>query len=68
MMKYRVNSATVTWDPMNQQLGFSYTLMNDAYAAGCGSLCLGGLLIIPFALKYCFLFFFLLHTFSNFDI
>ena len=37
---------------MNKQLGFSYAILNDSYAIGCGTLALGGLLLIPFALKY----------------
>lgn len=37
---------------MNRQLGFSYAILNDSYAVGCGTLALGGLLLIPFALKY----------------
>ena len=37
---------------MNKQLGFSYPILNDSYAAGCGTLCLGGIIMIPFALKY----------------
>ena len=43
---------TVTWAPNNAQLGFSYAILNDGYAAGCGALCIGGLMLIPFALKY----------------
>ena len=37
---------------MNIQLGFSYALLNDSYAAGCAALAIGGPLLIPFALKY----------------
>lgn len=44
--------ATVTWGPLNAELGFSFELLNDSYAAGCGSLCIGGVILIPFALKY----------------
>ena len=47
-----MNVATVTWSPMNTQRGFSFALLNDSYAAGCGSLCIGGVFLIPFALKY----------------
>ncbi|KAF5866005.1 hypothetical protein ETB97_001583 [Aspergillus alliaceus] len=47
-----INIATVTWGPVNLELGFSYALLNYSYAAGCGSLCIGGLFLIPFALKY----------------
>jgi MFS family permease len=44
--------ATVTWGPVNKEMGFSFELLNDSYAAGCGSLCIGGVILIPFALKY----------------
>lgn len=37
---------------MNQELGFSYTILNDSYAIGCGTLAFGAFLLIPFALKY----------------
>lgn len=37
---------------MNEQLGFSYDILNDSYAIGCGTLAFGALLLIPFALKY----------------
>ncbi|CAL5871014.1 uncharacterized protein PFLUO_LOCUS5256 [Penicillium psychrofluorescens] len=47
-----IDCAPVTWGPMNRQLGFSYAILNDSYAIGCGTLALGGLLLIPFALKY----------------
>ncbi|KAJ9641303.1 hypothetical protein H2204_002981 [Knufia peltigerae] len=47
-----LNSATVTWTPMNLELGFSYAILNDSYAVGCGTLCIGGLALIPFALKF----------------
>ncbi|KAH6967707.1 serine/threonine kinase 16 [Ilyonectria sp. MPI-CAGE-AT-0026] len=47
-----INAATPTWGPMNQQLGFSYEVLNDSYAAGCASLAIGSLLLIPFALKF----------------
>ncbi|KAJ5215812.1 major facilitator superfamily domain-containing protein [Penicillium cinerascens] len=47
-----IDCAPVTWGPMNRQLGFSYEILNDSYAIGCGTLALGGLLLIPFALKY----------------
>lgn len=41
-----------TWAPMNEQLGFSYTILNDSYALGSGTLAIGAFLLIPFALKY----------------
>lgn len=37
---------------MNIQLGFSYTILNDSYALGNGTLAIGAFLLIPFALKY----------------
>ncbi|KAJ5345209.1 hypothetical protein N7452_003213 [Penicillium brevicompactum] len=50
--KQSIDVATVTWGPLNLELGFSYALLTDSYAAGCGSLCVGGLFLVPFALKY----------------
>ncbi|KAL4896550.1 major facilitator superfamily domain-containing protein [Aspergillus ambiguus] len=47
-----IDVATVTWGPVNAELGFSFAILNDSYAAGCGSLCIGGVILIPFALKY----------------
>ncbi|KIW33280.1 uncharacterized protein PV07_00140 [Cladophialophora immunda] len=47
-----INMVTVTWASMNLELGFSYDILNDSYAAGCGSLCIGGIFLLPFALKY----------------
>ncbi|KAB8078749.1 major facilitator superfamily domain-containing protein [Aspergillus leporis] len=47
-----IDMATVTWGPVNKEMGFSFELLNDSYAAGCGSLCIGGVILIPFALKY----------------
>lgn len=37
---------------MNEQLGFSYAILNDSYAIGNGTLCIGAFLLIPFALKF----------------
>ncbi|KAL1865757.1 hypothetical protein Plec18167_009299 [Paecilomyces lecythidis] len=37
---------------MNEQLGFSYDILNDSYAIGCGTLAIGAFLLIPFALKF----------------
>ena len=37
---------------MNEQLGFSYAILNDSYAVGNGTLSIGAFLLIPFALKY----------------
>ncbi|KOC15616.1 hypothetical protein AFLA70_269g001790 [Aspergillus flavus AF70] len=47
-----IDVATVTWGPVNAELGFSFEILNDSYAAGCGALCIGSVIIIPFALKY----------------
>lgn len=47
-----IDASTPTWGPMNEQLGFSYTILNDSYAVGSGSLALGAFLLIPFALKF----------------
>ncbi|KAH7177067.1 serine/threonine kinase 16 [Dactylonectria macrodidyma] len=47
-----INAATPTWGPMHEQLGFSYEILNDSYAAGCASLAIGSLILIPFALKF----------------
>ena len=44
--------ATVTWEPVKQELGFSYALLNDSYAAGCASLSIGAIILVPFSLKY----------------
>ncbi|CAM1503168.1 Fc.00g079440.m01.CDS01 [Cosmosporella sp. VM-42] len=47
-----INASTPTWGPMHEQLGFSYEILNDSYAAGCACLALGSVLLIPFALKF----------------
>lgn len=47
-----IDAATPTWGPMNEELGFSYAILNDSYAIGCGTLAIGAFLLIPFALKY----------------
>ncbi|KAI1613026.1 synaptic vesicle transporter [Exophiala viscosa] len=47
-----IDVVTVTWASMNLDLGFSYAILNDSYAAGCGALSLGGIFLLPFALKY----------------
>lgn len=47
-----IDAATPTWADMNTQLGFSYAILNDSYAIGCGTLCIGAFILIPFALKY----------------
>ena len=43
--------ATVTWGPVNRELGFSYAILNDSYAAGCGALAIGAIILVPFSLK-----------------
>ncbi|KAL4987420.1 major facilitator superfamily domain-containing protein [Aspergillus falconensis] len=52
MVMALINVATVTWGPVNLELGFSFALLNDSYAAGCGALAVGGIILIPFALKF----------------
>ncbi|KAL2813439.1 major facilitator superfamily domain-containing protein [Aspergillus granulosus] len=52
MVMALVNVATVTWGPMNAELNFSFGLLNNSYAAGCGALAIGGIILIPFALKF----------------
>ncbi|KPM46327.1 hypothetical protein AK830_g218 [Neonectria ditissima] len=47
-----INAGAPTWGVMHDQLGFSYEILNDSYAAGCASLAVGSLLLIPFALKF----------------
>ncbi|KAL1970634.1 hypothetical protein VTN77DRAFT_4278 [Rasamsonia byssochlamydoides] len=47
-----IDAATPTWGPMNTQLGFSYEILNDSYAIGCGTLAIGAFMLIPFALKF----------------
>ncbi|KAK4943123.1 hypothetical protein LTR10_017322 [Elasticomyces elasticus] len=47
-----INASTPTWGPMNEELGYSYEILNDSYAAGCACLALGSLILIPFALKF----------------
>ncbi|CAH0019832.1 unnamed protein product [Clonostachys rhizophaga] len=47
-----INAPTPTWGPMNKELGYSFEILNDSYAAGCAALGVGSLLLIPFALKF----------------
>ncbi|KAI9737991.1 MAG: hypothetical protein M1834_009361 [Cirrosporium novae-zelandiae] len=47
-----IDAATPTWSPMHRQLGFSYDILNDSYAIGCGTLAIGAFMLIPFALKF----------------
>ena len=49
---HSIDVATVTWGPVNEELGFSYAILNDSYAAGCGALAIGGLFLVPLSLKY----------------
>lgn len=37
---------------MNTELGFSYEILNDSYATGSATLCVGALMFIPIALKF----------------
>ncbi|KAF5867456.1 putative major facilitator superfamily transporter protein [Botrytis fragariae] len=46
------NIATVTWAPVNDELGFSYAILTDAFAASNAALCIGGFLLVPLALKF----------------
>ncbi|KAJ5735497.1 major facilitator superfamily domain-containing protein [Penicillium malachiteum] len=48
----RIDAATPTWTDMNIELGFSYAILDDSYAAGCGALCIGAFFMIPFALAF----------------
>ncbi|KAL6238396.1 hypothetical protein BDW75DRAFT_247475 [Aspergillus navahoensis] len=52
MVMALINVATVTWGPVNLELDFSFALLNNSYAAGCGALAIGGVILIPFALKF----------------
>ncbi|KAK7408058.1 hypothetical protein QQX98_009773 [Neonectria punicea] len=47
-----IDVATPTWGPTHEELGFSYDMLNNSYAAGCGALAVGACALIPFALKY----------------
>lgn len=47
-----IAAATPTWAPMNLELGFSYEILNDSYATGSATLCVGALIFIPLAIKY----------------
>ncbi|KAJ5709240.1 major facilitator superfamily domain-containing protein [Penicillium malachiteum] len=48
----RIDAATPTWTDINIELGFSYTILDDSYAVGCGTLCIGAFFMIPFALAF----------------
>ncbi|KAJ5609721.1 major facilitator superfamily domain-containing protein [Penicillium herquei] len=48
----RIDAATPTWTDMNIELGFSYAILDDSYAAGCGTLCIGAFFMIPLALAF----------------
>ncbi|KAJ5723944.1 major facilitator superfamily domain-containing protein [Penicillium malachiteum] len=48
----RIDAATPTWTDMNIELGFSYAILDDSYAAGCGTLFIGAFFMIPFALAF----------------
>ncbi|KAL4778834.1 MFS general substrate transporter [Aspergillus varians] len=47
-----INAPTPTWSPMQEELGYSYEILNDSYAAGCAALGLGSVVLIPFVLKF----------------
>ncbi|KAL4865040.1 hypothetical protein BDV12DRAFT_188460 [Aspergillus spectabilis] len=47
-----INAPTPTWGPMQDELGYSYEILNDSYAAGCAALGIGSVVLIPFALKF----------------
>lgn len=47
-----INASSPTWGPMNKELGYSFEILNDSYAAGCAALAIGSVLLIPFALKF----------------
>lgn len=40
------------WGDLHTELGFSYGILDDSYAAGTAALMVGGVALIPFALKY----------------
>jgi MFS family permease len=37
---------------MNEELGFSYQVLNNSYALGCGGVAVGAIALTPFALKF----------------
>ncbi|PYH79284.1 MFS general substrate transporter [Aspergillus uvarum CBS 121591] len=45
-------AATPTWSPMHVELGFSWAILNDSYAAGCGTMAIGAVFLTPLALKF----------------
>ncbi|KAL3476275.1 major facilitator superfamily domain-containing protein [Aspergillus californicus] len=45
-------AATPTWGPMHEQLGFSWAVLNNSYALGCGFLGIGAVILTPPALKF----------------
>ncbi|KAH8722908.1 major facilitator superfamily domain-containing protein [Phaeosphaeriaceae sp. PMI808] len=47
-----ISAITPTWAPMTAELGFTVADLNNSYATGSAMLALGGLIFIPFALKY----------------
>jgi hypothetical protein len=40
-------SATPTWGPMREQLGFSWATLNNSHATGCGFLGIGAVILRP---------------------
>lgn len=47
-----LNVQTVTWGVLGTELNFSNEILNDSYAAATAALMVGGLTLIPFALKF----------------
>lgn len=44
--------STPLWVDLNVELGFSYELLNDAYGVAAGTLGIGCMVFVPFALRY----------------
>jgi MFS family permease len=51
-MSHRMSAITPTWAPMTMELGFDLATLNNSYATGSGTLAIGALIFIPFALKF----------------
>ncbi|KAJ5207579.1 Major facilitator superfamily domain general substrate transporter [Penicillium cf. viridicatum] len=52
LIKEFICAATPTWDPMHDQLRFSWALLNDNYALGCVFLGIGAVILTPFGFKF----------------
>ena len=48
----RANVVTPTWAPMNEELGFSYQLLNNGFSIGFPGTFFGVIILTPFVLKY----------------